>query len=175
MHGLEKDPDEVTVVKFVDGDFVKVQKDMNFRETTHEKCAPYADGIWVDANMPMREWPFLLYRSAHEYRSMTQDELSEDVAKKQAQKGERELLQIIEQIERRLQDKAEVAEDIKEIYVVAKSEGFDTKIMRIVIRERAMDEAAREERDMLVDTYMRALGDYASSPLGLAAIARVGQ
>ena len=91
MHGLEKDPDEVTVVKFVDGDFVKVQKDMNFRETTHEKCSPYADGIWVDANMPMREWPFLLYRSAHEYRSMTQDELSEDVAKKGAQKGEREL------------------------------------------------------------------------------------
>lgn len=91
LHGLEKDPDEVTVVKLVDGDFVKVQKDMDFRETTHEQLNDYADGIWIDANMPMREWPFLLYRSAYEYRMMCQDEMSAAVAKKQAQRGEREL------------------------------------------------------------------------------------
>jgi hypothetical protein len=97
MMGLEKEEpgeenDEVTVVSLVDGNFVKMRHDMNFAETTHEEKNPdYCDGIWIDANLPPREWPFLLYRSAHEYRDMCQDMLSSELATSRSQKGEREL------------------------------------------------------------------------------------
>ena len=37
-------------------------------------------------------------------------------------------------------------------------QGFDPKIMRIIIRRRAMEAAVRAEQDALVDTYSRAVG-----------------
>lgn len=92
LSGLEEDPDESTIITLVDGDYVKIKNDMDFCETTHNEREPeYCEGIWIDANTPIREWTYYLYRSAHEYREMCQDELSYDVAKVNAQKGEREL------------------------------------------------------------------------------------
>lgn len=64
----------------------------------------------------------------------------------------------IDKIENLMAEKADIQGDVKDIFTVAKSEGFDPKIMRILIRRRAMDAAARAEQDALVDTYSRALG-----------------
>lgn len=83
------------------------------------------------------------------------------------------LNELIGRIERLNEEKAALSDDIKDIYTIAKAEGYDPKIMRIVVRERKIDQAARDERDALVDTYMRALGDYATLPLGQAAVEKV--
>jgi uncharacterized protein (UPF0335 family) len=69
------------------------------------------------------------------------------------------LRQTIERIERLEEEKKEVAEQIKEIYAEAKAFGFDTKALRQVIRIRKVDRAEREEQEMVLDTYLAALGE----------------
>ena len=69
-----------------------------------------------------------------------------------------ELRAHIEAIETLLDDKADIASDISDRFTVAKSQGFDPKIMRILLRRRAMDAAERDEQDAMVDTYSRAVG-----------------
>jgi len=71
--------------------------------------------------------------------------------------GER-LKSFIERIERLEEEKAGIANDIKEVYAEAKGSGFDTKIMRQVVRLRKMDQADREEQETLLDVYLQALG-----------------
>ena len=71
--------------------------------------------------------------------------------------GER-LRSFIERIERLEEEKAALAADIREIYAEAKGTGFDTKIMRQVIRIRKMNEADLQEQEELIDVYKRALG-----------------
>lgn len=68
------------------------------------------------------------------------------------------LKQFVERIERLEEEKAGITEDIKEVYAEAKSNGFDTKIMRDVIRLRKLEAADRQEQETLVDLYMQALG-----------------
>ena len=69
-----------------------------------------------------------------------------------------QLRAFIERIERLEEEKRTIADDIKEVYAEAKGEGFDTTIMREVIRIRRMDEADVAEREELIDVYKRALG-----------------
>jgi uncharacterized protein (UPF0335 family) len=64
------------------------------------------------------------------------------------------LRQIISSIERLEGDKAEIAADIKEVYAGAKADGFDTKILRAVIRLRKLSKDERAEMESLIDTYM---------------------
>jgi len=68
------------------------------------------------------------------------------------------LRSFVERIERLEEEKAALAADINEVYGEAKSEGFDTKIMRRVVRLRKLETADREEQEALVDLYMSALG-----------------
>jgi uncharacterized protein (UPF0335 family) len=65
---------------------------------------------------------------------------------------------IIERIERLEADKAAVAADLKEVYAEAKGEGFDTKILRKVVRLRKQDRAKLQEEEALVDLYLSAIG-----------------
>lgn len=65
----------------------------------------------------------------------------------------------IERIERLEAEKKDIAGDIRDVYAEAKGNGFDPKIMRIIIKRRAMDRAEREEQDTLVATYARSLGE----------------
>jgi uncharacterized protein (UPF0335 family) len=65
---------------------------------------------------------------------------------------------IIERIERLEQDKAAVAEDLKGVYAEAKGEGFDTKVLRKVVRLRKTDKVKREEEEALIDLYLSAIG-----------------
>jgi uncharacterized protein (UPF0335 family) len=64
----------------------------------------------------------------------------------------------IERIERMEEEKQAIADDIKEIYAEAKGNGFDTKVLRQVIRIRKQDAAERMEQEALLELYMTALG-----------------
>jgi len=79
------------------------------------------------------------------------------------------LLSIIERIEALEAERKNLGEDIKDIYKEAKSAGFDAPTIRLIIKRRAEDEAKREEREALLETYMAALGQLADTPLGKAA------
>jgi len=69
-----------------------------------------------------------------------------------------QLRAFIERIERMEEEKAAIAADIKEIYAEAKGNGFDTKIIRQIIRIRKQDANERMEQEALLDLYMSALG-----------------
>jgi uncharacterized protein (UPF0335 family) len=68
------------------------------------------------------------------------------------------LKSFIERIERLEEERRALGNDIKEVYAEAKGNGFDTKIMRQVIRLRRMDKDDLDEQDALIDVYKRALG-----------------
>lgn len=68
------------------------------------------------------------------------------------------LRSFIERIERLEEEKKALANDIKEVYAEAKGTGFDTKIMRQIIRLRRMDKDDLDEQETLLDVYRRALG-----------------
>lgn len=68
------------------------------------------------------------------------------------------LKSFIERIERLEEEKAAIANDVKEVYAEAKGTGFDTKIMRQIIRLRKMEPGDRAEQEELLDIYMRAVG-----------------
>ena len=68
------------------------------------------------------------------------------------------LKSFIEPIERLEEEKAALASDIREVYGEAKGTGFDTKIMRQVIKRRKIDRATAAEQDALMAMYLSALG-----------------
>jgi uncharacterized protein (UPF0335 family) len=69
-----------------------------------------------------------------------------------------QLKSLVERIERLEEEKAALAADIREIYAEAKGHGFDTKIMRQVVRIRRLDKADRQEQEAVLDLYLSALG-----------------
>lgn len=68
------------------------------------------------------------------------------------------LRSFVERIERLESEKAGLAADIRDVYSEAKGTGFDTKILRQVIRLRKMEKADRREQEELLDLYLAALG-----------------
>jgi uncharacterized protein (UPF0335 family) len=69
-----------------------------------------------------------------------------------------QLRSFVERIERLEEEKRALGEDIKEVYAEAKGTGFDTKIMRQLIKIRKMDKDEHDEQETLLDLYMRAVG-----------------
>ena len=70
----------------------------------------------------------------------------------------KQLLSIIERIEKMNEETAAIAADIKEIYTEAKSAGYDPKYIRQMIRLRKLDPDELDETDELVKMYRNALG-----------------
>ena len=70
-----------------------------------------------------------------------------------------QLRSLIERVERLEEEKAALAQDIREVYAGAKGEGFDVKILRQVIKIRKMEKADRQEQEALLDLYLSALGE----------------
>ena len=68
------------------------------------------------------------------------------------------LRQFVERIERLEEEKQTIAEDIKEVFQEAKSNGFDVKTLKEIIKIRKADASDLEEQEYLLDTYKRALG-----------------
>ena len=69
-----------------------------------------------------------------------------------------QLKQIVERIERLEEKKKAISDDIKDVYAEAKGNGFDTKVLRQVVRIRKQDTAERQEQDTIRDLYLHALG-----------------
>lgn len=65
---------------------------------------------------------------------------------------------LIERIERLEEEKQGVADDVKDVYLEAKSVGYDVKIMRQIVRLRKMAPDDRREMEAILDVYKRALG-----------------
>jgi uncharacterized protein (UPF0335 family) len=86
---------------------------------------------------------------------MADDSSSLDVLNTAAQTR---LKTIIERVDRLEEEKAGIANDIKEVFAEAKGEGFDVKILRKVVRLRKQDKAKRQEEEALLDLYLSAIG-----------------
>ena len=69
-----------------------------------------------------------------------------------------QLKSIIGRVEKLEEEKAAIADDIKDVFAEAKGNGFDVKAIRQIIKLRKMDAQEREEEETVLDTYMRALG-----------------
>lgn len=67
------------------------------------------------------------------------------------------LKQVVDRIENLIEDKKEVADQIKDVYAEAKSMGYDTKVIRALIAERAKDAEELKELEALKDIYRLAL------------------
>ncbi|TCD04781.1 DUF2312 domain-containing protein [Erythrobacteraceae bacterium CFH 75059] len=65
---------------------------------------------------------------------------------------------LIERIERLEEEKKGTADDIRDVYAEAKAVGYDTKIMRQIVRLRKMKPNDREEQETILETYKNALG-----------------
>jgi uncharacterized protein (UPF0335 family) len=78
-----------------------------------------------------------------------------------------QLRTIVERIEHVEEEIRELSEAKKEIYAEAKSNGFDVKILREVIRVRKQDQKDLDEKETLLDTYLQAIKE--SSPIKKAA------
>lgn len=70
-----------------------------------------------------------------------------------------QLRSIIERVERLETEKAELLEQIREVYSEAKGNGFDVRILRKVIVIRRQDRAKRMEDEAILDLYMVAIGE----------------
>lgn len=75
-----------------------------------------------------------------------------------------QLRSIVERIERLEEEKTAIAADIKEVYAEAKGNGFDTKVLRKIVRMRKIDRAEREEEEAILEVYMAALGMLPTEP-----------
>lgn len=65
---------------------------------------------------------------------------------------------LIERVERLEEEKKGVADDIKDVYAEAKAVGYDTKIMRQIVRLRKMKPDDRKEMEAVLDLYKAAMG-----------------
>jgi len=64
----------------------------------------------------------------------------------------------IERIERLEEEKKGLNDDIKDVYLEAKANGYDVKTMRSIVRLRKLERNARMEAEALLETYKNALG-----------------
>jgi len=63
----------------------------------------------------------------------------------------------VERIENLDIELLELNEQKKEVFAEAKAEGFDVKVLKEIIKMRKQDQEERDERESLLDLYMRAM------------------
>lgn len=68
------------------------------------------------------------------------------------------LLSFVERIEKLEEERAAIAEDVRQVYAEAKADGYDVKAMRQVVRLRKKDPATRQEEESMLDLYKGVLG-----------------
>lgn len=69
-----------------------------------------------------------------------------------------ELRLLVERIERLEEEKKGMADDIKDVFAEAKSRGFDAKAIKKIVQIRKKKKEEFEEEEMILETYMAALG-----------------
>lgn len=68
------------------------------------------------------------------------------------------LQSIVQRIERMEEEKKAAADDIKDLFIEAKSAGFDPKVMKQMIKERKQERADLEDHLAMCEVYRSALG-----------------
>lgn len=68
------------------------------------------------------------------------------------------LKSIVERIERLEEERKTISDDVRDVYAESKSNGFDVKALRTIIRLRKQDPNDRAESETILETYMAALG-----------------
>jgi len=69
-----------------------------------------------------------------------------------------QLKAFVERIERLEEEKKTISDDIRDVYAESKANGFDVKALRAVIRLRKQEPTERNEQQLILETYMNALG-----------------
>ena len=69
-----------------------------------------------------------------------------------------QLKAIIERIERLEEERKTIGDDVRDVYLEAKGNGFDVKALRTIVRMRKQDANERQEAETILETYMSALG-----------------
>jgi uncharacterized protein (UPF0335 family) len=69
-----------------------------------------------------------------------------------------QLKAFVERIERLEEEKKAIADDIRDVFAEAKGSGYDVKALRAVIRLRKQEPTERNEQQLILETYMNALG-----------------
>ena len=72
--------------------------------------------------------------------------------------GKDQLKAFVERIERLEEEKKAISDDIRDVYAESKGNGFDVKALRAVVRLRKQDANERQEQQLILDTYLNALG-----------------
>lgn len=67
------------------------------------------------------------------------------------------LLNLVERIERLNSEKQAISEDIKDVYLEAKSQGFEAKIIRRIVKDRKISLEKRREEEELLELYKSAI------------------
>jgi uncharacterized protein (UPF0335 family) len=75
------------------------------------------------------------------------------------QTAQEKLRQLVARIEKLEEEKKSIGDDVKESYAEAKAMGFDSKVLRQVVRLRKQDRQEREEQDQIRELYLHALGE----------------
>ncbi|HXN69269.1 MAG TPA: DUF2312 domain-containing protein [Bradyrhizobium sp.] len=75
----------------------------------------------------------------------------------------------VERIENLDTEMLELSEQKKEVFAEAKGDGFDVKILKEIIKLRKQDQEERDERESMLDLYMRAMEQAGSEKVAKAA------
>jgi uncharacterized protein (UPF0335 family) len=75
----------------------------------------------------------------------------------------------VERIENLDSEIQELSEQKKEVFAEAKGDGFDIKILKEIVKLRKQDEEERDERESMLDLYMRAMEQAAPEKVAKAA------
>lgn len=76
---------------------------------------------------------------------------------------------IIERVEKVEEEIKDLMETKKEIFLEAKGEGLDVKILKDILKLRKLDQDERDEHETLLDVYMRAMDAPSAAPMAEAA------
>lgn len=79
--------------------------------------------------------------------------------------AQKQLRQLVEQIERLEEEKKALAGDIRDKFAEAKAVGFDVKVLRQIVRLRKKSDQERQEESSVLEVYMHALGMLDETPI----------
>lgn len=77
-----------------------------------------------------------------------------------------QLRAFVERIERLEEEKQSIADDVRSVYAEAKGNGYDTGVLREVIKLRKQESHERHEKEAVLDLYKHALGMVSGAPVG---------
>jgi uncharacterized protein (UPF0335 family) len=78
--------------------------------------------------------------------------------------AQKQLRQLVEQIERLDEEKKALAGDLRDKFLEAKAMGFDVKALRQIVRLRKKSATERTEEDAILEVYLHALGMLTEQP-----------